>query len=194
MLETFRNIKQLTLDVDSESILKGMHDNSKSIHYSHKINGRWENQYLDIHLVPEIKTVFKEACKLGKEIIKAPLVVPNKSLGLAYDEFWFNNANPGESTGWHDHKDGASLSAVFYLEVPRQSGDIQFRLKKNGDWITHTIQSKKNHLILFKSNLEHSVAKNQSKSVRSSLAFNLFTLPLSFSNKVENYSSKKFFT
>ena len=25
--------------------------------YSHKINGRWENQYIDLNLIPEIKPV-----------------------------------------------------------------------------------------------------------------------------------------
>ena len=39
---------------------------SKSIlkkEFSHKVNGRWENQYIDLDLIPEIKPVFLMACK-----------------------------------------------------------------------------------------------------------------------------------
>ena len=34
--------------------------------YSHRINGRWENQYISIDLIPEIKCVVAFACKVGK--------------------------------------------------------------------------------------------------------------------------------
>ena len=37
--------------------------------YSHKINGRWENQYLDIDLMPEIKVILDFACQSGKKIL-----------------------------------------------------------------------------------------------------------------------------
>ena len=52
-----------------------------------------------------------------------------KELGLPMDEFWFNIAGPGESTGWHDHKERSELSGVYYLHVPDNSGDIHFRKK-----------------------------------------------------------------
>ena len=43
--------KRLDLkDILSRSILKK--------EYSHKINGRWENQYIDLDLISEIKPVF----------------------------------------------------------------------------------------------------------------------------------------
>ena len=38
--------------------------------YSHRINGRWENQYISIELVPEIKIIFAFACKMGKSLVK----------------------------------------------------------------------------------------------------------------------------
>ena len=40
-----------------------------------------------------------------KAILEKSLVVPYKELGLPMDEFWFNIAAPGESTGWHNHKE-----------------------------------------------------------------------------------------
>tara|TARA_B100000035_G_C20612976_1_gene384811 strand:- start:221 stop:436 length:216 start_codon:yes stop_codon:yes gene_type:complete len=44
--------------------------------YSHKINGRWENQYIDLDLISAIKPVFLMACKYRKSIINKPLVIP----------------------------------------------------------------------------------------------------------------------
>ena len=72
---------------------------SKSIlkkEFSHKINGRWENQYIDLDLIPEIKPVFLMACKFGKSIIDKSLVIPHKQLGFPYNEFWFNISNSGD--------------------------------------------------------------------------------------------------
>ena len=63
------NNKRLNLkNILSKSILKKK--------YSHKINGRWENQYIDLDLIPEIKPVFLMACKFGKSIINKYLVIP----------------------------------------------------------------------------------------------------------------------
>ena len=131
-----------------------------------------------LQFVPEIRCIFSLACKFGKELIDESFIVPNKSLGIDRDEFWFNIAKPGESTGWHDHKEDALISAVYYLDVPQNSGDIQFRFKNNNEWLYHTIQSKNNKLILFHSNIEHSVGINNSNDDRISLAFNLYKLPL----------------
>ena len=63
---------------------------SKSIlkkEFSHKINGRWENQYIDLDLIPEIKPVFLMACKFGKSIIDKSLVIPHKQLGFPIMNF-----------------------------------------------------------------------------------------------------------
>jgi len=129
MLNKFKKIKKYHIDFDAENTLTALKENSAKLQYSHKIKGRWENQYIDIELVPDIKNIFQKACQFSKKILKKSVIVPNKSLGLNKDEFWFNSSKPGESTGWHDHKENASLSAVFYLNVPQKSGDIQFRLK-----------------------------------------------------------------
>ena len=194
MSKIFNTIKTYSLDYNNKTVLDSLRNYSDHFHYSHKINGRWENQYLDYQFVPEIKYIFQKACQFGKDLIRGPLIVPNKSLGLDRDEFWFNITSPGECTGWHDHKEGAALSGVYYLNILKESGDIQFRFKENNQWVYHTIKSKNNKLILFNSNIEHSVTKNRSNKDRVSLAFNLYTLPLDISFKEEeNYSSKFFF-
>jgi hypothetical protein len=193
MLDKFKKIKKYHIDFDTENTLASLKENSAKLEYSHKIKGRWENQYIDINSVPDIKNIFQKACQFSKKILKKPVIVPNKSLGLNENEFWFNSSKPGESTGWHDHKEKASLSAVFYLDVSQNSGNLQFRLKDKKKWKYHKIKPKNNDLVLFDSNLEHSVSENRSQNIRVSLAFNIYTLPLDIDSQSDGYLMSKFF-
>ena len=112
---------------------------------------------------------------------------------LPMDEFWFNIAMPGESTGWHDHKDRSLLSGVYYLKVPDNAGNINFR-EKNGDQFREwQIRSQTGKMILFHSNMEHSVSKNKSSENRISIAFNLYALPIDIDAFSDSYSSNKFY-
>ena len=117
-----------------DKIINSIYQNKENTTCSHKINGRWENQYLSIQYFPQLRKLFRTACREGKAILEKPLVIPYKELGLPMDEFWFNIAGPGESTGWHDHKDRSVLSGVYYLHVPDNSGDIHFRKKIDDDF------------------------------------------------------------
>ncbi len=180
-------------DLSHGNIINAIHSNKNKITYSHKINGRWENQYLSIEFFPQIKKIFYFACKVGREIIDIPLVIPHKEMGLPIDEFWFNISKPGESTGWHDHKNRSLLSGVYYLKVPDNAGNINFR-EKNGDQFHEwQIRSQTGKMILFHSNIEHSVSKNRSKDNRISIAFNLYALPIDIDSFSDSYSSNKFY-
>lgn len=162
--------------------------------YSHRINGRWENQYVSIDSVPEIKTIFAFACKVGKSLVKKSLVIPYQQLGFQTNEFWFNISEPGDVTGWHDHKENAKLSGVYYICVPKDSGHIRFREKNGNIYREWSIKSEQGKMIIFNSDLEHSVEKNGSNEKRISLAFNLYTLPLRSKTISESYSSNKFYS
>jgi len=180
-------------DLSHDNIINAIHSNKNKITYSHKINGRWENQYLSIEFFPQIKKIFYFACKVGREIIDKPLVIPHKEMGLPINEFWFNISKPGESTGWHDHKNRSLLSGVYYLKVPDNAGNINFR-EKNGDQFHEwEIRSQTGKMILFHSNIEHSVSKNRSKDNRISIAFNLYALPIDIDSFSDSYSSNKFY-
>ena len=109
------------------------------------------------------------------------------------DEFWFNIARPGESTGWHDHKDRSVLSGVYYLKVPDNAGDILFRKRDKDKIVEWNIRSETGKLILFHSNIEHSVTINKSNHDRISIAFNLFSLPLQIDSDSNGYSSNNFY-
>ena len=189
-------IREYSPDMDElshDNIIDAIHSNKNNITYSHKINGRWENQYLSIQFLPQIKKIFHFACKVGKEMIDRSLIIPHKEMGLPMDEFWFNIASPGESTGWHDHKDRSLLSGVYYLKVPENAGNINFR-EKNGDQFREwQIRSQTGKMILFHSNMEHSVSKNKSSENRISIAFNLYALPIDIDAFSDSYSSNKFY-
>ena len=162
--------------------------------YSHKINGRWENQYIDLDLISEIKPIFSMACKAGNIIINKSLVIPHKQLGFPYNQFWFNISNQGDNTGWHDHKENAKISCVYYISVPKKSGNIIFRKKNKNKYEKWIVKPQDGMMILFPSKLEHCVEINKSCNTRISLSFNLYTLPIQV-NKTRNvYSSKKFYS
>ena len=189
-------VKEYFLDIgelSNDDIIDLVDQKQENLTFSHKINGRWENQYLSIDHVPQLKKIFHFACKVGKKIIGKPLVVPYKEMGLPMDEFWFNIARPGESTGWHDHKDRSVLSGVYYLKVPDNAGDILFRKRDKDKIVEWNIRSETGKLILFHSNIEHSVTINKSNHDRISIAFNLFSLPLQIDSDSNGYSSNNFY-
>ena len=189
-------VKEYFLDIgelSNNDIIDQVDQNKENLTFSHKINGRWENQYLSIDHVPQLKKIFHFACKVGKKIIGKSLVVPYKEMGLPMDEFWFNIARPGESTGWHDHKDRSVLSGVYYLKVPDNAGDILFRKRDKDKIVEWNIRSETGKLILFHSNIEHSVTINKSNHDRISIAFNLFSLPLQIDSDSNGYSSNNFY-
>ena len=167
---------------------------TKEKKYSHKINGRWENQFIDMIHVPDVNKILNAACCEGKKIMNQSLVIPHKELGFSRNEFWFNVAKPGDSTGWHNHKEKATLSGVYYIKIPKKSGDIFFRKKRNDLWVKWAVKSLAGKMLLFDSRLEHSVEMNKSNNIRISLAFNLYTLPVMIDNQVEEYSSNKFYS
>ena len=178
----------------NSKIIDLINHNQEHIEYSHKIRGRWENHYLGLEYVPEIKAVLSFACKVAIDLTPQSVIVPHKALGFSMDEYWFNIAKPGESTGWHDHKEKAELSGVYYLAVPHRSGDIKFRRNLKSGSEEFSASSKSGKLILFDSKLEHSVTENNSDSNRISLAFNLYTLPLEFEISSNTYSTNKFYS
>ena len=178
----------------NSKIIDLINRNQEHIEYSHKIRGRWENHYLGLEYIPEIKAVLSFACKVAIDLTPHSVIVPHKALGFSMDEYWFNIAKPGESTGWHDHKEKAELSGVYYLAAPHRSGDIQFRRNLKSRSQEWSASSKPGKLILFDSSIEHSVPENKSKENRISIAFNLFSLPLKIDSVSDQYSSNKFYS
>jgi phosphatidylserine decarboxylase len=82
--------------------------------------------------------------------------------------FWFNINGYGNYNNWHRHFSNCS-AAVLYIDVPLNSGNIEFR---HND-ILKEITPKPGTLLVFPGTLEHRVLPNLSQEYRISLATNL---------------------
>ena len=161
---------------------------------SHYINGRWENIYISLSYVPHVKNILRVAGKMANNILEQQVIVPYKDLGYSHDEFWFNIAKPGQSTAWHNHKENAVLSGVYYIDVPEKGGNIKFCQKTKDHKKEWVVQSITGRMIFFSSQLDHAVEKNEGNRDRISLAFNFFTLPLESSTDQDDYSAAKYYS
>ena len=102
---------------------------------------------------------------------------------LVITQSWLNKSRKGESHHEHVHLN-SMVSGVWYPQIHEQMPPIQFRSKQQRDVAlqiekyntfnsaTFKIPMKKGELILFPSNLTHSVPVNQSDEERISLSFN----------------------
>ena len=81
---------------------------------------------------------------------------------------WFNISGPGTYNCWHRHIKN-QLSAVVYIQVPDNSGEIEFQ--EGREFLK--IQPYVGKVVAFPSDLMHRVLENKSDDLRISAAFNL---------------------
>ncbi len=167
--------------IDRNAIREDFFAHKKKYSFTHFVGQRWENIYLKVSEIPVVKPLLHfaidTAIELYREELKPheTLVIPHDLLGYEKNEFWFNAAKPGESTEVHNHNGKAFLSGVYYLQVPKGSGNIHFKLDDGNEY---AIKAEQGKLILFPAELDHYVPENCSNNIRISLAFNLYKLPL----------------
>jgi len=90
-----------------------------------------------------------------------------KEKNYQFSRGWFNINSKGNSNNWHNH--GAHpFVGVLYLDVPNNSGDIEFQ--KNQELYSYTPSV--GDFVAFPGNLEHRVLENKSTEDRISLAIN----------------------
>ena len=129
---------------------------------THWFNGRYENIYIEENKIPELETIISIALDKAAEILDI------KKEKLVFG-FWLNEMNAGDVTTAHTHDDDDELlSCVYYIDVPKNSGDLIItennkvtNLKLNGG-----------DFIFFKPDTLHEVSKNESGQSRLSIAFN----------------------
>jgi len=102
---------------------------------------------------------------------------------LVITQSWLNKSKKGESHHEHVHPN-SMISGVWYPQIHEQLPPIQFRSRHQRDVALQTekyntfnsatfmLPMKRGELILFPSNLTHSVPANQSDEERISLSFN----------------------
>ena len=65
-----------------EKIINSIYQNIENTTFSHKINGRWENQYISIQYFPQLKKLFRSTCSKGKAILEKSLMIPFHTLSV----------------------------------------------------------------------------------------------------------------
>ena len=125
------------------------------------------------------------------EDIKADVIKYSKEFGMPFDNIncngaWINLARPGAFQEYHMHGN-SHFSAVYYINVPENSGDIVFKSHEAAfdmyplpaenkvtyaGFKTFTFTPVNNDLVIFRSNIMHMVTQNNSNHDRVSIAIN----------------------
>lgn len=136
------------------------HQNDTDIRKTHLFGGRYENIYLNEHHIPELAILINEAVSLAENILDI------KNLRAGY---WFNYMPPGSSTTMHTHDDDDELlSGVYYVKVPKNSGNLI--IFDNSEQIKITPSA--GEFIFFKPDIRHQVSENKSSVHRLSIGMN----------------------
>ncbi|MEE9492097.1 MAG: putative 2OG-Fe(II) oxygenase [Gammaproteobacteria bacterium] len=128
---------------------------------THLFNGRYENIYIKRAQIPAIEPVLHAARGFAAVIL-------NEHRGLSVG-FWFNLMGPGDTTTRHRHDDDDELlSAVYYVSVPENSGDLV--IFDNGK--SSVVTPKEGRFVFFRPDVEHEVGMNNSQYKRLSIGMN----------------------
>jgi Putative 2OG-Fe(II) oxygenase len=138
---------------------------NEDIHKTHLFGGRYENIYMTEKHIPQLKILMEEAISHAGQILDVT--------GLRAG-YWFNDMPPGASTTLHTHDDDDELlSAVYYVYVPEDSGNlIIYDDRPESDGKKIEIQSRTGDFIFFKPDVRHEVSKNNSAEHRLSIGIN----------------------
>jgi hypothetical protein len=133
------------------------------IRQSHHFAGRFENSYIDEADIPDIATVL--------DVVKQQT---GQLLGIPMDRlkagFWFNAMEAGQRTTLHHHDENDELlSAVYYIRVPENSGELI--LHDAGKQVS--IQPQEGKLVMFAPGVLHEVTVHLGSGLRLSVAMNV---------------------
>jgi 2OG-Fe(II) oxygenase superfamily len=137
------------------------------VRQSHHFAGRFENTYIDRADIPEMATVLD----MMKQQAGKYLGVPKDTLKTG---FWFNAMQAGQRTVLHHHEENDELlSAVYYIRVPENSGNLI--LHDEGKQVSITPEAGK--LVMFAPSVLHEVSQHLGSGLRLSVAMNVGPLP-----------------
>ena len=128
-------------------------------------------------LKPHIYDQATQYCReLGYDVASNPLIIT---------DIWYNIYRPGDWQEAHIHADNI-ISGIYYVSAPEGCGELVMHSPYAENMLTAPISEpnplnavsarfypKTGQMILFKSNLRHSVMVNKNKKKRISIAFNL---------------------
>lgn len=142
-----------------------LQQNKDGVRKTHLFADRYENIYLNEQHIPQLKRLINEAVSLAENILG------RQNIRAGY---WFNFMPPGATTTLHTHDDDDELlSAVYYVYVPEDSGNlIIYPDTKSGSEKKIEITSRTGDFIFFKPDIRHEVSKNNSTVSRLSIGIN----------------------
>jgi len=134
---------------------------------SHFFGGRYENLYIDRERIPAIGQVLKQAELYAQNLLQ-------KTENQLRSGFWINDMGPNEVTTEHDHDEyDEMLSGVYYVKVPKDSGELVIVDKHSRTLVT----PQAGMFVFFAPAVLHSVSKNLSGERRVSIGMNFGPLP-----------------
>jgi len=129
---------------------------------THYFEGRYENIYVGKDRIPALKPVLQAACQGAARFLQQAEI--NLSVG-----FWINDMGPGHVTVPHSHdEDDELVSAVYYVKVPENSGDL---VLTRGVAVTR-ITARQGMFVFFAPDVMHEVTENKSGETRLSIGMN----------------------
>jgi len=158
---------------DLYSFIKGLKEKNKSVKKSNI--GGWQSDLLDQE---------KEVKPLCDEILEILKHLPLKITKAQIMNMWANVNNKYDWNRIHSHPE-SSLSGVYYVKLPQESGKIIFRDPRPGALMNCLINERYDHgelkwvgaketsLLLFPSFLDHFVEPSMSDDERVSISFNI---------------------
>ena len=127
---------------------------------SHLVEGRYENLYVPLELMPELAPVVDAARAHARALLGADRLRSG---------FWLNAMEPGQRTSAHSHDDDDELLvAVYYVNAPPGSGDLV--LHERG--LSLRLRPEPGLFVFFDPQVLHEVEANEGGSLRLSVAFN----------------------
>ena len=178
-------IYQVKLEnIDNKKIIKEIKDvkdiDVDGVKFSN--HGGWQSHAIGYSRVLEnleIKKLFNESLSIVDNIYKIWGIAEK----IEKADIWFNINNPGDYNSEHEHA-GAKMSAVYYVDVPKNSGDLIFVRSDNQNHFFHaqkqtsytfqtfSVVPQNGLLVIAPSNLRHYVTPNKSDFERISIAIN----------------------
>lgn len=167
--------------LDHEQIKKYAYDlKSKSPGVKISNYGGWQSDSLSGTVDKEIILLINEITRNIDEVCQQ-VSLPNLELW----NIWINVNNPGSYNQVHHHMN-STISGVYYVKVPENSGGIEFFRNDEADYYIPpgvqqynyfnstkvTYRAVEGALLLFPGWLRHSVQQNQSQEDRISISFN----------------------
>ncbi|WJW74407.1 putative 2OG-Fe(II) oxygenase [Thiohalobacter sp. IOR34] len=155
-----------TADTVNAALLQDFqqHRDDPDLRRSHLFGGRYENLYLPLARVPALAEVLAVAVAGTRQILGLAADVELRAGG------WFNEMGPGQATSLHRHDDDDELmSAVYYVTVPADSGDLLIHAGER----RLRIPPRVGHLVFFPPDLAHEVTENRSEATRLSIGINV---------------------